>query len=144
VLLIWVYYSAQIFLLGAEFTWVYAHRHGSRRGTARPATTKATAATTEAPHGAAAPVPDAPATSPAEDALLTRAAPPLATPPLAAPPGPRMPAPAHRDGLLAFARRHPGAAAGAALLLGAVAGGLVNVREARKPRSRLMRMFSRV
>jgi membrane protein len=29
-LLIWVYYSAQIFLLGAEFTWVYAHRRGSR------------------------------------------------------------------------------------------------------------------
>ena len=32
VLLIWVYYSAQIFLLGAEFTWIYAHRHGSRQG----------------------------------------------------------------------------------------------------------------
>lgn len=30
VLLIWVYYSAQIFLLGAEFTWVYAHARGSR------------------------------------------------------------------------------------------------------------------
>jgi membrane protein len=29
-LLVWVYYSAQIFLLGAEFTWIYAHRHGSR------------------------------------------------------------------------------------------------------------------
>ena len=34
VLLIWVYYSAQIFLLGAEFTWVYTHRHGSRAGQA--------------------------------------------------------------------------------------------------------------
>jgi membrane protein len=31
VVLLWVYYSAQIFLLGAEFTWVYAHRFGSRR-----------------------------------------------------------------------------------------------------------------
>lgn len=30
--MVWVYYSAQIFLLGAEFTWVYAHRYGSRRG----------------------------------------------------------------------------------------------------------------
>jgi membrane protein len=30
-LLVWVYYSAQIFLLGAEFTWVYAHSVGSRR-----------------------------------------------------------------------------------------------------------------
>jgi membrane protein len=31
VLLVWVYYSAQIFLLGAEFTWVYAHSHGSKQ-----------------------------------------------------------------------------------------------------------------
>jgi membrane protein len=29
--LVWVYYSAQIFLLGAEFTWAYAHKFGSRR-----------------------------------------------------------------------------------------------------------------
>jgi membrane protein len=35
-LLVWVYYSAQIFLLGAEFTWVYAHALGSRRGTPLP------------------------------------------------------------------------------------------------------------
>ena len=34
VLLMWVYYSAQIFLLGAEFTWVYAHRLGSRASSA--------------------------------------------------------------------------------------------------------------
>ncbi|MCY0853298.1 YihY/virulence factor BrkB family protein [Cupriavidus sp. D39] len=34
VLLLWVYYSAQIFLLGAEFTWLYAHRFGSLRGEA--------------------------------------------------------------------------------------------------------------
>ena len=31
VVLVWVYYSAQIFLLGAEFTWVYANTYGSRR-----------------------------------------------------------------------------------------------------------------
>lgn len=31
VVLVWVYYSAQIFLFGAEFTWVMAHRWGSRR-----------------------------------------------------------------------------------------------------------------
>jgi membrane protein len=31
VLLLWVYYSAQIFLLGAEFTKIYADRHGSKR-----------------------------------------------------------------------------------------------------------------
>lgn len=29
VVLVWVYYSAQIFLLGAEFTWLYANRSGS-------------------------------------------------------------------------------------------------------------------
>jgi membrane protein len=31
VLLLWVYYSAQIFLFGAEFTKIYANAHGSRR-----------------------------------------------------------------------------------------------------------------
>ena len=31
VLLLWVYYSAQTFLLGAEFTKVYAESHGSRQ-----------------------------------------------------------------------------------------------------------------
>src|SRR5213079_498404 len=36
VLMVWVYYSAQIFLFGAEFTWVYAHELGSRRGEPRP------------------------------------------------------------------------------------------------------------
>ena len=29
--LLWVYYSAQIFLIGAEFTWVYANAFGSRK-----------------------------------------------------------------------------------------------------------------
>jgi membrane protein len=32
VLLLWVYYSAQIFLLGAEFTKTYANQHGSKQG----------------------------------------------------------------------------------------------------------------
>jgi membrane protein len=31
VLLVWVFYSAQVFLLGAEFTSTYAHRHGSHK-----------------------------------------------------------------------------------------------------------------
>ena len=31
VLLLWIYYSAQIFLLGAEFTHVYTYTHGSRK-----------------------------------------------------------------------------------------------------------------
>ena len=33
VVLLWIYYSAQIFLFGAEFTKVYATHHGSHRGT---------------------------------------------------------------------------------------------------------------
>lgn len=36
VVLLWVYYSAQIFLFGAEFTWVYSHRFGSRKGQPLP------------------------------------------------------------------------------------------------------------
>jgi membrane protein len=32
VLLLWVYYSVQIFLLGAEFTKIYANRQGSKQG----------------------------------------------------------------------------------------------------------------
>jgi membrane protein len=31
VLLLWVYYSAQIFLFGSEFTKTYANRHGSKQ-----------------------------------------------------------------------------------------------------------------
>jgi len=31
-ILLWVYYSAQILFIGAEFTEVYSRRHGSRRG----------------------------------------------------------------------------------------------------------------
>ena len=39
VVMLWVYYSAQIFLIGAEFTWIYANTFGSRRPqtTAEPA-----------------------------------------------------------------------------------------------------------
>lgn len=47
-LMVWVYYSAQIFLIGAEFTWVYAHEYGSRRGVVAPvAPITPTVATTE-------------------------------------------------------------------------------------------------
>ena len=36
VLLIWVYFSAQIFLLGAEFTWVYSNEYGSKAAQPEP------------------------------------------------------------------------------------------------------------
>ncbi len=48
VLLAWVYYAAQIFLLGAEFTKVYAHAHGSVAGAQAVAATEAAAAVAEA------------------------------------------------------------------------------------------------
>jgi membrane protein len=37
VLMVWVYYSAQVFLLGAEFTRLYAHERGSRVAIREPA-----------------------------------------------------------------------------------------------------------
>ena len=46
VVFVWVYYSAQIFLMGAEFTWVYARHFGSLRAPATPSE----------PYEAAAPV----------------------------------------------------------------------------------------
>jgi membrane protein len=36
VLLLWVYYSVQTFLLGAEFTKAFANRHGSKRSAPVP------------------------------------------------------------------------------------------------------------
>ena len=51
-LLVWVYASAQVFLYGAEVTWLFAQRHGSRRaapsapGTAGAAAAAATSAVT--------------------------------------------------------------------------------------------------
>jgi membrane protein len=35
-MLVWVYYSAQIFLLGAEFTWIYSNTYGSRKTLDQP------------------------------------------------------------------------------------------------------------
>lgn len=48
VVLIWVYYAAQVFLLGAEFTWVYANEHGSLH---RPGSAAAPAAALPSRHG---------------------------------------------------------------------------------------------
>jgi membrane protein len=63
VVMIWVYYSAQIFLLGAEFTWVYSHAHGSRRGQKRPGAVEDEKASAEQP-AMPAPVRIAPAALP--------------------------------------------------------------------------------
>jgi membrane protein len=55
VVFVWVYYSAQIFLIGAEFTWVYANTFGSMRHVP-----KAAVQATHAPPGLPA-VADSPA-----------------------------------------------------------------------------------
>ena len=36
VVLLWIYYSTQVFLLGAEFTKIYANRHGSKQSSPVP------------------------------------------------------------------------------------------------------------
>jgi membrane protein len=57
VLLAWVYYAAQIFLLGAEFTKVYADAHGSVAGTRALAATHHAAAVAKAGTDGAPPAP---------------------------------------------------------------------------------------
>ena len=116
VVMIWVYYSAQIFLLGAEFTWVYAHSHGSRRGEKRPG----------APVDAMDEPKPVPATAPA--AVPVRLAP--------AP----MPAVHMSDAPVPILKRKPLYTFGAAAALGALAGFLLRAETfvaKPKPRWRL-------
>jgi membrane protein len=68
VVMVWVYYSAQIFLLGAEFTRIYAERFGSRRKAA------AVPAPAEAAVPATAAVEDAERRAARERVWLARAA----------------------------------------------------------------------
>jgi hypothetical protein len=84
VLIAWVYYAAQIFLLGAEFTKVYAHEHGSRKAMQMPT------ANAEAAAPVAQPSPQPAAALPAVSAARPAVA---ATPaPGKAPVNPSMPA----------------------------------------------------
>ena len=106
VLLVWVYYSAQIFLLGAEFTWVYAHRFGSRKGQDKPATAKEGVATTDKPGGGAPPA-----------ATGQRARRPMH--------GER---PAAVHGVAGLMSRHTAALTAGAIVLGALAGSLLRPR----------------
>ena len=69
VVFVWVYYSAQIFLLGAEFTWVYARTLGSMQGVAaapQAAAEKAADAAQKAPTRSGTGGDDAPRPVPAE------------------------------------------------------------------------------
>jgi membrane protein len=149
VLLVWVYYSAQIFLLGAEFTGVYAHRYGSRKGEARPKSARDSMATTDAPHGVQAAA-DAerkgrqPGTVPLHGGVPAPAS-SLLYPPDAMPANApsmvartlRRPRPqaAATGGFAATLRHHPGYVAGGALLLGAIAGEVVNRMQSSRRRA---------
>jgi membrane protein len=67
VLLAWVYYAAQIFLLGAEFTKVYADEHGSAAASRALEGTRATAAAGAPTNVGDAGTPPAPAAAPGRD-----------------------------------------------------------------------------
>jgi membrane protein len=82
IVMVWVYYSAQIFLLGAEFTWVYARHFGSRQGV--PADVE------EIPVSPAANEPRAPETASPPPTRASAPGPAAGeTPPGSAPPAPR-------------------------------------------------------
>ncbi len=113
VVFIWVYYSAQIFLMGAEFTWVYARTFGSMQSLVpKPADEYA---------------PDLPSRS--DDSVQPLAAPMrlASSPPPIAPPRPMMPLPRSLVARRKIAR--PGETAlrkvGFSLAFGAVLGYLV-------------------
>ena len=125
IVLVWVYYSAQIFLLGAEFTWVYAHRLGSRRGQDRPATAKESI--TSEQHDGKTPVADQEANPISQPALAKTAR--LAD---------------SEPEVVGIVRRHGAVFAGSALVLGIVTSGLLSLYQARsKTRPRSLAKFAR-
>jgi membrane protein len=54
IVLLWVYYSAQIFLLGAEFTRTYSYSHGTRQGRPKTRAKEGAAASPQSQQGAPA------------------------------------------------------------------------------------------
>jgi hypothetical protein len=121
VLLLWVYYSAQVFLFGAEFTAAYSHAYGSRR--AQAAVETGAAPGVEPPHGARLSTSSAPLPTGQPAIVTTRAA---APPPRPASAAASVPAP---HGISAPIARHPARAIGVAAGLGAVAGMLLERRQ---------------
>jgi len=132
VILLWVYYSAQIFLLGAEFTWVYAHSYGSMKG--QPVPGPAPAVPSASQGDAAAPAPRQPPMRPRPSIAATAtgmavAAAVAAKTPEAARPWPPAPTRRHTDAArtpslgertATFVRRDPVAGVGVALASGMV------------------------
>jgi membrane protein len=103
VVLIWVYYSAQIFLLGAEFTWVYSYRYGSHKGDEMPERASGTPAR-----------PKAAAPEPARDKAVDLAPPPTRH----LSPAPMAPAARRTNQVL---NQHPRWGLGLALVIGGIA-----------------------
>ena len=73
--LVWVYYSAQVFLMGAEFTWVYARTFGSMKGRiedGKPAVFATTTALPDSPsQHSSAPIPSIARARPFRPSLAT-------------------------------------------------------------------------
>ena len=88
VVFVWVYYSAQIFLIGAEFTWVYARTFGSMRYLAEdevpktPALVPATTSPTGEPCSTPEPTPERAVRDPAafQATLVAPASAPVSAP----------------------------------------------------------------
>jgi membrane protein len=85
IVLVWVYYSAQVFLMGAEFTWVYARTFGSMRGTEKPGAHEPSKPADEIPARSTGPQPAsqpkaAPGAAAAPSAVAARAAAAVASP----------------------------------------------------------------
>jgi membrane protein len=107
IMMVWIYYSAQIFLFGAEFTRVFADRRGSRRESA--------------PTGENAPTAAVPAVQPAANEEVIEHVERVNA--LAIPPS-RLVTPVSRR-----STRMPVAVMGAALLAGAVVRGLMRLKK---------------
>jgi len=84
IVFVWIYYSAQIFLLGAEFTWVYAKTLGSMRGVENAQTAaavKAVEAQQKAPTRSGTGTNEGAAPTPARSGATATAAAAAAAPP---------------------------------------------------------------
>ena len=134
VVLVWVYYSAQILLLGAEFTWIYAYRFGSRRGQSQEADAAQTGRipSKSAPPGGASPAGADDGRSDGNRSGVSRHR-------------PRVPAGGIAQGAASLVRRHP-VAVGLALVTAAVVAAVVAVVVKGRPgaASALLARFSNI
>jgi len=129
VLLLWVYYSAQIFLFGAEFTVAYSHAYGSRSAHGAAETGAAqgvgpTQSTAAASTSSGSPRTDQPASATDQPASAGMNAASSAAPAASAALAPHS--------LVVPIARHPAGAIGVAAALGALTGLLLQQRHRAK------------